>query len=428
MTTDEVRAAAEQLLDFHERFAPYFGRREARDLAYSYLNGLMLCPERKSVEPMALILGQGRVSGLQKFLNRSPRDHDDIQMELQAAFADELVPSTSRWPPGTVGVVDESAFTKPGTHSAGVARQPNGRLGKQDNCQVGVFLVGVTPAGCARLEHGLSLHEEWFDRETGAARRATVGAPENRSFQTKPQIAAAWIRSVVINEAVRLDWITADAVYGENGEFLDELEALSLRDLVAVPVRTTVWTVDPSRCVPASSGRGQPPKRPTREAVRTVAEVVAALPATAWQALAVREGATGPLTFQFARVRVWAVRHRRPGPPIWLLVRRSLEPDPEVKYHVSNAAAEETLETLALVSSCRYRVEEVFEDAKGRLGMAPYETRSWVGWHHHMSLVALAHLFVTRTRPRRQKGAQPRARPNAGCPTRRRRSHPVASH
>ena len=129
MTTDEVRAAAEQLLDFHERFAPYFVRREARDPAYSYLNGLMLCPERKSVEPMALILGQGRVSGLQKFLNRSPRDHDDIQMELQAAFADELVPSTSRWPPGTVGVVDESAFTKPGTHSAGVARQPNGRLG-----------------------------------------------------------------------------------------------------------------------------------------------------------------------------------------------------------------------------------------------------------------------------------------------------------
>jgi SRSO17 transposase len=426
MTTDEVRAAAEQLLEFHQRFAPYFGRREAQDLAYSYLNGLMLCPERKSVEPMALILGQGRVSGLQKFLNRSPWDHDDIQMELQSVFADELVPTTSRWPLGTVGVIDESAFTKQGTHSVGVARQHNGRLGKQDNCQVGVFLVGVTPAGCALLEHGLYLHQEWFDPHTGDARRAGVGVPEHRPFATKPQIAAALIRSVVINEAVHLDWIRADEVYGGNGEFLDDLEELSLRYLVEVPISTTVWTVDPSRWVPASSGRGQPPKRPTREAVRTVAEVVAALPPTAWRTLAVREGATGPLTFQFARVRVWAVRHRRPGPPIWLLVRRSLEADPEVKYYVSNAAAEEPLETLALVSSCRYRVEEFFEDAKGRLGMAQYETRSWVGWHHHMSLVALAHLFVTLTRHRLQKGARPRPQPKAGCPTRRRRSHLVA--
>jgi SRSO17 transposase len=426
VTTDEVRAAAEQLLEFHQRFAPYFGRREAQDLAYSYLNGLMLCPERKSVEPMALLLGQGRVSGLQKFLNRSPWDHDDIQMELQAAFADELAPSTSRWPLGTVGVVDESAFTKQGTHSVGVARQHNGRLGKQDNCQVGVFLVGVTPAGCALLEHGLYLHEEWFDPQTGAARRAGVGVPEARPFQTKPQIAAALIRSVVINEAAALDWITADEVYGGNGEFLDDLEELSLRYLVEVPVSTTVWTADPRGCVPEYACRGQPPKRPTREAVRSVAEVAATLPATAWQTLAVREGATGPLAFQFARVRAWAVRHRRPGPPIWLLVRRSLEADPEVKYYVSNAAAEETLETLALVSGCRYRVEEVFEDAKGRLGMSQYETRSWVGWHHHMSLVALAHLFVTLTRQRLQKGARPGPRPKASSPARHRRSHLVA--
>jgi SRSO17 transposase len=417
MTTDEVRAAAEQLLEFHERFAPYFGRREAQDLAYSYLNGLMLCPERKSVEPMALILGQGRVSGLQKFLNRSPWDHDDIQMELQGLFADALVPSTTCWPLGTVGVIDESAFTKQGTHSVGVARQHNGRLGKQDNCQVGVFLVGVTPAGSALLEHGLYVHEEWFDPQTGDARRAGVGVPEGRPFATKPQIAATLIRSVVINEAVRLDWITADEAYGGNGEFLDELEALSLRYLVEVPISTTVWTVDPAPCVPAYSGRGQPPRRPTREAVRTVVEAIAALPATAWQALAVREGATGPLAFQFARVRVWAVRHRRPGPPIWLLVRRSLEADPEVKYYVSNASAEEPLETLALVSGCRCRVEEFFEDAKGRLGMAQYETRSWIGWHHHMSLVALAHLFVTLTRQRLKKGAPPRPRVKERCRT-----------
>jgi hypothetical protein len=129
-----------------------------------------------------------------------------------------------------------------------------------------------------------------------------------------------------------------------------------------------------------------------------MARIVAELPAGAWRALQVREGATGPLVFEFAAVRVWAVRHRKPGLPIWLLVRRSLEETPEVKYYVSNAEAETTLEVLALVACSRHEVEEFFEDCKGYLGMARYETRSWTGWHHHMTLVALAHLFVTLTR------------------------------
>ena len=53
---------------------------------------------------------------------------------------------------------------------------------------------------------------------------------------------------------------------------------------------------------------------------------------------------------------------------------------------------------MAQVTGVRWRVEEFFEDAKGQLGMAQYEARSWTSWHHHMSLVALAHLFVTQTR------------------------------
>ena len=230
MTTDEVRAAAEQLVDFHQRFAPGFGRREAQDLVYSYRNGWMLCRVRTCVESMALIVGQGRVSGLQKVLNRAPWDHDDIQMQLQGVVADELVPSTRRWPLGTVGIVDESAFTKQGTHSAGVARQHNGRQGTQDNGPVGVFLGGVAPAGCALLEHGLDLHQAWFAPQTGDARRTTVGVPGHRRFLTRPQIAAALIRcSVVINAAVRRDGITADEAPGENGEFLDELQEQAWR-------------------------------------------------------------------------------------------------------------------------------------------------------------------------------------------------------
>src|SRR6266567_968196 len=163
MTEDEVRAAAERLVQFHERFAPLFGKEQAQDHAYTYVKGLLVCPERKSIEPIALNVGDGQVSGLQKFINIAPWDHDDVQAELQDVFADELVPSAATDARGVVGIVDESAFTKKGDHSAGVARQHNGRLGKEDNCQVGVFLVGVTPAGSALLDHRLFLPEPWCE-------------------------------------------------------------------------------------------------------------------------------------------------------------------------------------------------------------------------------------------------------------------------
>lgn len=404
MTPDDVRAAAEQLVDFHDRFAPLFGKQQAQGHASTYLKGLMTCPERKSIEPIALCVGDGQVSGLQKFINIAPWRHDDVQDELQGLFADELVPTAASSPIGTVGVIDESAFAKKGIESVGVARQHNGRLGKEDNCQVGVFLVGVTPAGTALLDHRLYLPASWCEETVEArARRDKVHVPEGLPFRTKPEIAAELVRGVAVTDAVRLDWVVADEEYGKAGHFLDELERLEQRYVLEVPVTTTVWTADPATCVPAYSGRGQPPSRPTRESVRPVAAVAEALPAGAWRAMQVREGAVGPLVFEFAAVRVWAMRHQRPGPPIWLLIRRSLEEKPEVKYYVSNAGADTAAEALALVACSRFRVEEFFEDCKGYLGMAQYETRSWVGWHHHMTLVGLAHLFVTLTRMRLKK-------------------------
>ena len=401
MTPDDVRAAAEQLVEFHERFAPLFGKDQAQDHAFDDLKGLMVCPERKSVEPIALLVGHGDVSGLQKFVGAAPWAYDDVMAEAQALFADELAPSAAGTPVGTIGVVDESAFAKEGAHSAGVARQHNGRLGKEDNCQVGVFLVGVTPAGTALLDHQLFLPESWCSPTPEAeGRRARVHIPEGLEFRTKPRIAAELVRGVAAPGQVGLDWIVADEEYGRAGHFLDELEVLEQRYVLEVPVTTTVWTTDPATCIPAYSGRGRAPTAPAREAVRTVAALAAELPASAWQALQVREGAVGPLVFEFAAVRVWSMRHRKPGPPAWLLIRRSLGEDSEIKYYVSNAEAETPLSTLALVACTRCRVEEFFEACKSYLGMAQYEVRSDVGWHHHMALVGLAHLFVTLARGR----------------------------
>jgi SRSO17 transposase len=399
MTEDDVRAAAERLVQFHERFAPLFGRDEAQDHAYTYIKGLMVCPERKSIEPIALNVGDGNVSAMQKFINIAPWGHDDVQAEIQAAFADELVPTSIGSPIGTVGVVDESGFAKKGDHSAGVARQHNGRLGKEDNCQVGVYLVGVTPGGAALLDHQLYLPEPWCaPGEAAAERRRKAHIPEDVAFRTKPRIAAGLIRQTVALDLVTLDWITADEEYGKNGEFLDELEQLELRYVVEVPVNTTVWTEEPALCIPPYGGRGRVPTRPSREAVASVAAVASGLDPQAWRTLEVRPGSKGPLAFEFACVRVWAVRRRAAGGPIWLLVRRSLDPEPEVKYYVSNAKESTPLGVLASVACTRHEVGDYFEDAKSYLGMAQYETRSWVGWHHHMSLVGMAHLFITLTR------------------------------
>src|SRR3954452_7912993 len=210
MTPDDVRAAAERLVDFHERFAPLFGKDQAQDHAFDYLKGLMVCPERKRIEPVALVVGHGDVSGLQKSVGAAPWAYDDVMAEVQALFADELAPSAAGTAGGRVGLIDESSFTKKGTHSAWVARQHNGRLGKEDNCQVGVFLIGVTPAGTALLGHRLFLPEDWCKPTREAkSRRPASHIPEGLPFRTKPRIAAELIRDVAVLATVKLDWVVA---------------------------------------------------------------------------------------------------------------------------------------------------------------------------------------------------------------------------
>lgn len=407
MTTDELRAAAKELTGLHQRFAPLFGRPEAQDHSRVYLNGLLMSEEGKSAEPIALCFGEDErdrkeVLATQRFLTVSPWEASKVQREIQSVFAERLVPSTSQWSMGTVGVIDESAFVKSGTESVGVKRQWCGRLGKKENCQVGVFLVGTTPSGSALLDHQLYLPKEWANDKK---RRKKARVPDEIQFQTKPQIAVDLLRRTRANGLVGFDWITADETYGRDGKFLEALEADEQRYLLEVPVTTTVWTVDPATQVPPYSGRGRRPKHPTRDAVQSVQAIAQNLPREAWEMIKLREGAKGPLVFEFARVPVWVVRDGRVSPPLWLVLRRSLEPKAEVKHYLCNADRETPLETMAMVTGTRWRVEEYFEDGKSDLGMAAYQARAWSSWHHHMSLVALAHLYVTLTRQTLKKNS-----------------------
>lgn len=405
MTGDEVRAAAKKMACWHERFAPLFGRREAREHSRVYLKGLLADQERKSVEPIALQFAraadgstatQNEVVALQGFITDSPWEIAKVFQEIQAVFAEELMPTAAEWSIGTVGVIDESGFVKAGTESVGVARQWCGRLGKAANCQVGVFLAGVTPGGSAILDARLFLTEEWA---ADKARRKKTRVPKEVKFRSKPQIAAELIRQALAAGKVRFDWITADELYGVSGGFLDALEAMNQRYVVEVKKNTMVWTVDPAKLPGAFPG----PKRRRKlgsyryKEVQSVATVAANLPSGAWQPLLLREGSKGPLVHEFAAVRVWAMRHYKAGPPVWLLLRRTTEKT-DLKYYVSNAAAETPWQEIALAGAARWWVEECLEDGKMHLGMADYEARAWSSWHHHMAMVALAHLLVTLTK------------------------------
>ena len=193
---------------------------------------------------------------------------------------------------------------------------------------------GRHAGGRAALDAQLFLTEEWIaDRQ----RRQKTSVPQEVRFQTKPQIAAEMIRRTLAAGKLRFDWIIADELYGDSGDFLDALEEMDQRYLLEVKKNTLVWTVDPATLPGITPG---PKKRKKLGSyryheVRSVQEIVADLPPNAWQPLKLREGAKGPLVFEFAVLRVWAMRHDRPGPPIWLVIRRSLDKTPDVKYYVS---------------------------------------------------------------------------------------------
>jgi SRSO17 transposase len=218
---------------------------------------------------------------------------------------------------------------------------------------VGVFLTGVTPGGVAGLDAQLFLTEDWAaDRK----RRKKTHVPREIKFQTKPQIAVEMLRRTRAAGKVQFDWIVADSLYGDSGDFFDALEQMPQRYLLEVRKTTLVWTVDPATLPGKTPGPKMREKLGSYryDEVRSVQELAAELPNDAWRPLKLREGSNGPLVFEFAVLRVWAMRHNRPSPPIWLVIRRSWTA--EVWYYVSNAD-ETPWETLAMVSGTRFRVE-----------------------------------------------------------------------
>jgi SRSO17 transposase len=419
LTPEEVAPLVEELSAYAQHFAPLFYRREQREWAALYLRGLLTADvPRKNVEAMALrLLGAGphaerQVRALQQFIGEGRWDDDAVLAEHQ-----RLVNETLGEDDGVL-IIDGSDFPKHGQHSAGVAPQWCGNTGKKDNCQAGVFLGYASRKGATLLDRRLYLPESWFGEDHQELWQ-DCRIPEGTPFQTKHELAAQLVEKVMADRRLRARWVVCDEGYGDSPAFLERLDGAGLWYLAEVPRDTKVWPLlevdgqtprpHPTSWVPPQtrSRKGPAPRRerlhPSSPVKVPLEELAKQWPSSAWQRFRLLEGHKGPLVADFLALRAVLPLNRLPGPEIWVVIRRKVSDsteEPEWKFYLSNAPLETELSTFVRVSGMRWPIETCFAEWKGELGMDQYELRFWHGWHHHMTLVILAHHFLVRWQQR----------------------------
>jgi SRSO17 transposase len=390
LTAEDVTGLVSDLAAYHAHFQDAFVRSDQARWAHAYLRGLLSDCPRKSIEPIALALGLP-IRAMQAFVADSPWDTAPILVAHQQLVAQTLGEADG------VLLIDESGMPKQGEQSVGVAPQYCGALGKVANSQVGVYAAYASRKGYTLLDAQLFVPECWFD-DAHAPLREQTGIPKDLTFQTKPQLAVALVQRIVNRGMLPLRWVAADALYGDSPAFRDDISAMRLWYFTEVACSLLIWRRHPALIIPPWSGKGRKPKRqqlktPTNRPYR-VDELLLRLPKTAWVRGVVKEGSKGPIVCDFAFVRVTECRQGLPGPRLWLIIRRNVADPSEVKFYLSNAP--EMIEIAELVRMCgmRWPIEMTFEESKGEVGMDHYELRGFLGWHHHMVMVMVAHHFL----------------------------------
>ncbi len=407
MDEQQLRQLKPELDRFLDGYAPLFERDANAVHAKRFVQGLLHRGERRNAENIAEAMTGGPVRNLQAFLTTGAWSDAAVLAQVRRDALEVLADDDAVWN------TDETGFPKKGTKSVGVKRQYSGTLGRTDNCQVAVFANYCSSKGHTFMDRRLFLPQEWA---ADPERRVEAGVPEAVVFRTKPQLGLAMIAEAV-SAGVPFRWVGGDSVYGDSPTYVQGVRELGKWYVVDTSADARVWTDEPQVIPAERRPRSRSGGRPcTRSRIlskpRRVDEVVAALPEAAFRRVVVAEGSQGPRVYEYAEVWVWFSEERRPGPRERLLVRRSLGQEPELKYHRSNAPAEQSLTKLAQVRACRWTIEEDIESAKGECGLDEYETRGWVGWHHHtaLSLVALVFLVRQKRRLGEKSAADDRAR------------------
>ena len=350
--------------DFQAYFAPCFQRSETRRRVQGYVRGLLTTVPRKNCWQMAAVMGERDPQGFQRLLYEALWDADAVGARLRQVIRQRI-----GYVPG-IGIIDESGFVKKGRQSAGVKRQYCGHVGKVENCQVGVFLGYVAPEAHALLDRELYLPREWCQ---DPARCQAAQVPEGVAFQTKPQLAQRMLARAWA-EGLEMQWVCADTTYGNSA---------ALRNFIHGQARFYVMGV-------TSNKRVTVPVADQPLALRTL---VNRLPDTAWERLAVGWGEKGLQPDEWVAQRI-SLPTDTVGEQ-WLVVRRSVVDPRQYKCFVSNAPVDTPLAVLVQVAVTRHHIEELLEEARSHTGLADYEVRYWPSWYRHMTLVFMAHAWLT---------------------------------
>lgn len=385
---DEINQLGWRLQRFYDRFRSCL-RTETQDTSQyglCYVSGLLRMEAKRT---MANISRKTNVpvQNMHHFMSNSPWSG----RKLIQAVQDEIK-QHPEFQAGAMLILDESADKKAGDHSAGAGRQHNGRLGKVDMSQVGVFLSVATPRAHTWIDGELYIPEHWFE-EAYAERREKVGLPDNCTFHTKPELGWQMIQRAQANQ-VPFEAVVMDDLYGRNEVLRQRLDQAGIEYYGDVPANTIVYLDKPRVTYPKTKGRKRS-KRPKIVAKQRY-EVRQLLhhPALEWATITLRPNERGMLRAKFGRCLVWTVhgdRIRRE----WLLIRQDGR---RVTYVLSNASPDTSLETMAWRKSHRYFIERDNQDNKSELGWDEFQAIKYRAWEHQLALTILASWFIAETR------------------------------
>lgn len=385
---EAIESFSERLVKFHERYRESM-RTKTRDTSaygFAYLSALL------RMECDRTIANMGRVSevaeqNMQQFISDSPWSGTKLIARVQADIRQR-----PEYQQGTVLLLDESADAKSGATTIGAGRQHNGRLGKVDECQVGVF-GAVANNGYATWADGeLFLPEVWFSAAY-AAKRQRLGLPAERTFATKLELALRLVDRLQAND-VPFEAVDCDSLYGRKGWLRDQLAQRQIEYYADVPENTRIYWEKPLVYF-ATTKRGQPAQRPQVLGIFSLVKELVDHSKTAWHSFVLRPSERGHLVADFARHRVWTVDPDGTHRQEWLLIRRDSS---QITYSLSNAAVTTTLLTMAQRKSQRFFVERANQDAKSELGWDEFQAIKYRAWQHHLAFTILASWFVTETR------------------------------
>lgn len=415
MSPEEMDQVRPRLVGFAAEMLGGLPRSDQRAKGELYLRGLMLDGKRKSMQPMAARLGVDHQQ-LQQFVTSSTWDHVEARRRL-ARWADEfLVPDAY--------VIDDTGFPKDGTDSPGVARMYSGTLGKVGNCQIGVSLHAVTDWASAAIDWRLFLPKSWDETTTTDAdaiaeirrRRGRCKIPDSVRHREKWRLALDMLDEV-LGKPEEGGWglparpVVSDAGYGDATEFRLGLAARDLTYVVAVKATTSAYPADAAPSAPPYAGRGRPPAPRYRGEATTLAGLALAAGRPALHRVTWRHGSrknagnpTAAMRSRFLALRVRPANRDIPRHPdgslaaCWLIAEWPPgEPEP-TDYWLSNLPADTPLRELVRLAKIRWRIEHDYRELKDGLGLDHFEGRSYLGWHRHVTLAALAQAFCTQLR------------------------------